>query len=665
MQRYIWVIIMVLLAASDAWSPFSRGNSGGLGGGSNYNPLFVPAATHEDDPPLSSNWLLNDVVRGGAAKKNPVVKGSKNTLQTTAAYWSNACRSATDAVSNTVSGITKQVTDIFISKEKKEELALLEKLKTTPVRSVSAPNSTVLPPEILTVAAKRSGMIGTPLRVETVQEVARNLKQWYTRKGYVLHSVTGATLKPDTGTAELQVQEPKVSTEPVGITFCKEMVVEEDGSLLTYRQYKEKHARRKTFGHDTLDKTDLNMTYVETSGRTDPNRIAQALKMTPGRPFKWDGSRWHAIAGSGVFSRILRASPERMRDGTVQLRIVATEAPPRNLEYGISKSLYTGSWEGEVDFEHNNLLGGGESLGVIVRRGTKDAEPSVRLKYSDDKFGMEGGYDLELFSDYIGDSNDLDEGLKEGDALLDRRGATVCIRNPIDPSVIRDSSASASLERTSSLAGHQEGIGSASLSLGPFRKELPMDARSNILARVTAGTRVADGALTKEVDDAESDIVVGGYKFLPYTMVSATTRQIFPFTSSSNRRPIYLALEHVLTTSSPNLPRHEASALGVATRVRGYASKDNGHVTSSVVGTTEVRIPVTLPTDKFKQDASVVLFGDWSFAQKNQRSSFVRKSSVGIGLRKSIQGIPIKYDLSYTRDGDIRGFFGLGRDFDV
>jgi outer membrane protein assembly factor BamA len=663
MNRYVWFIVVVLLAASDAWSPLSRDNSGGLGGGNNnYNPLFV--AVQEDNYP--SPLFLSNVVhkqselRGGAAQKNPVIKGSKNTLQTTAAYWSNSFKSTTEGVSNTIGGVTKKVTGVFQSKEKKQELALLEKLKTTPVRSVSAPNSTVLPPEILSVAAKRSGMIGSPLRVETVQEMARNLKQWYTRKGYVLHSVTGATLLPDTGMAELQVQEPKVSKEPVGITFCKEMVVDDDGSLVTYRQYREKHAMRKTFGHDTLDKNNLNMTYVETSGRTDPSRIAQALKMTPGRPFRWDGSRWHSIAGSGVFSRILKASPERARDGTVQLRILATEAPPRNLEYGISKSLYTGSWEGEVDFQHNNLLGGGETLGVSIRRGTKDAEPSVRLKYSDDRFGMEGGYDLELFSDYVGDSSDGEEEPVDEDALLDRRGATVRIRNPIDPSVIRHSSASASLERTSSLAGYQEGIGSASLTLGPFLKELPMDARSNLLGRVMAGTRVAD-----VMEDDESDNVVYGYKVLPYTMASATTRQIFPFASVNDRRPISLALQHVITSSSPNLPRHEASALGVAARVRGYASKDNGHITSSVVGTTEVRIPVTLPTDKVKQDASVVLFGDWVFAQKSHRSRFFRKSSVGIGLRKTIQGIPLMYDLSYTKDGDLRGFFGLGRDFDV
>ena len=61
---------------------------------------------------------------------------------------------------------------------------------------------------------------------------------------------------------------------------------------------------------------------------------------------------------------------------------------------GVGKSTYTGVWEGEVDFEHQNLFGGGETLGMVVRRGTKDEAPSVRIKYNDDHFGLEGGYDL-------------------------------------------------------------------------------------------------------------------------------------------------------------------------------------------------------------------------------------------------------------------------------
>jgi len=669
MKYLIWLICVLFVPTAHSWSPLSRGNSGSADGGGNVHHGLGFQHQEEEDS-LSSNWLLKDVVQNvemrGGSNKNPVVQGSKNTLETTRSYWANAWKSATGTISDTVDGVVRGVTGVFQSKEKKAERALMEQLKTTPVKSVTAPNSTVLPQDVVAVAAKRSNMIGNPLRIENVQEMARNLKQWYMRKGYVLNSVTGATLKPESACAELQVEEPKVSHQPVGIIFLREMVVDDDGSVVTYRQYRRKHDQRKSFGHDKIEKADLNITYVQTTGRTDSSRIAKALKLKRGRPFKWDGNRWHNVAGSGIFSRVLKASPERTKDGTVQLQILATEPPPRNLEYGISRSLYTGSWEGEVDFEHNNLLGGGETLGLSIRRGTKDAEPSVRLKYSDDHFGMEGGYDVELFSDYIGevegrDDTDANDQEKLGDTLLDRRGMTVSLRNPIDPSVILHSTASANIERTSTREGYQEGIVSGVLGVGPFRKELPMDARSNFFARVTGGTRVAD---VYDNDNAMEKAI--GYKVLPYTIASATTRQVFPFTSGKGSRPINLALSHCITGSSPNIPPHEAAALGVSAGVRGYNPADNPHVSSSLVGSTEIRIPVPIPTKKpIVQDGTVVLFADWVFTQKNYKSPFVRKSSVGIGLRKTLQGIPCMYDLCFTQDGRIKGNFGLGRDFDV
>ena len=543
MHRSAWILAMLFVPLAHAWSPLSRGNiagnSGGGGGNAHWNVNFQDKEENVEP----SNWLLKNVVEHRGGSKSPVVKGSKNTLEKTAAYWSNAWKSATGAVSNTLGGVTVSITGVFQSKEQKAERALMEQLKTTPVKSVTAPNSTVLPPDVVSVAAKRSNMIGNPLRVENVQDMARNLKQWYMNKGYVLNSVTGATLKPESAMAELQVEEPTVSTtQPVGIIFLREMVVDDDGSVVTYRQYKRKHEERKTFGHDKIEKSNLNMTYVQTTGRTDSSRIAKALKLRKVDHFKWDGNRWHNVAGSGIFSRVLRASPERTQDGTVQLQILATEPPPRNLEYGISRSLYTGSWEGEVDFEHNNLLGGGETLGLSVRRGTKDAEPSVRLKYSDDHFGMEGGYDVELFSDYIGevegrDDVDANDQEKLGDTLLDRRGLTVSIRNPIDPGIILHSTASANVERTVTREGYQEGIVSGTLGVGPFRKELPMDARSNFIGRVTGGTRISD-----VYDNEEAKEKTIGYKVLPYTVASATTRQIFPFAATSGRQTHLLGI---------------------------------------------------------------------------------------------------------------------------
>jgi outer membrane protein assembly factor BamA len=162
------------------------------------------------------------------------------------------------------------------------------------------------------------------------------------------------------------------------------------------------------------------------------------------------------------------------------------------------------------------------------------------------------------------------------------------------------------------------------------------------------------------VDGGESS----QFNILPFSTVSATTRQIFPL-SQEGRRLLTLALQHSAATSTTHLPRHEAKALGILSKIRGYEPSGNDRVSSYVVGSTELRIPVTLPTDKLRQDASIVIFGDWSLAQKDLQSSFVTKTSIGIGLRKGIQGIPLKYDLSYTGDGKFRAFFGLGRDFDV
>ena len=133
--------------------------------------------------------------------------------------------------------------------------------------------------------------------------------------------------------------------------------------------------------------------------------------------------------------------------------------------------------------------------------------------------------------------------------------------------------------------------------------------------------------------------------------------------ASGATRPILLALKHSLTASTKSLPRHEARAQGSLCNIRG--ATPNGQVSTALSGTTELRIPIQLPIQKLRQDASVVVFGDWLFAKKDAASTFFRKSSVGLGLRKSVQGIPIQYDFSYSSDGKIRAVFGLGRDFDV
>ena len=677
MERWLLLLVALMSALRPAgafvppknnWNRRDLSSSGHSGSNNNQGP---------QEPPPPPQWsgsdafqddafqLLahNDTLRGGASssrssRSNDIVKGAQATLQKSASFWKNSMGNA-----------KRRISSLFQSKETKKEEELLQQLQSMPVRHVVVPETTVLPERVIASAVTRSGLIGSPLRTDRVQALAKQLKQWYLRKGYVLHTVTGATLKPETATAEITVEEPRISQIPVKITVCKEMVIDsETDELVTFKQYRDKHVARKTFGYDRLDRKSLNTTFVETKGRTSPIKVAKALKLFPGRPFKWDAGRWQQISTSGIFSRVLQTSPERMPDGTVTLQVYCTEPAPRHLEYGLGKSLYTGSWEGEIDFEHLNMFGGGETIGVIVKRGNKDAEPSVRLRYSDERFGMEGGYDVEVFSDFIGDKmefkgEDTTAHDYESDTLLDRRGATVRLRNPIPPHKVRNSVASACLERTSTRTGLHESIGSGTLTLGPFRKTLPMDARSSIATTLTTGSRFADKAGTGEGELQEAQGLLPFHlRMLPYSSISATTKQVLPLASASpqGKPPLILALQHTISTSTRNLPRHEANAMGFSSEIRG--ASPNGRTCSSVKGTTELRVPFTLP--KFG-DGSVVLFGDWFCVQKDLSSKFYSKSSVGIGFRKNVQGLPLKYDVCYSSEGKFKAMFGLGPDFDV
>ena len=222
--------------------------------------------------------------------------------------------------------------------------------------------------------------------------------------------------------------------------------------------------------------------------------------------------------------------------------------------------------------------------------------------------------------------------------------------------------ACASLERTATKTGLHENIGSATLGVGPFLRQLPFDARSHVDARITVGTRLpAPVALSSDENVVDSTL-----QLKPYSSVTATTKQILPLggkSSSATRRPVIVALHHFITTSTPNLPRHELRALGNACNIRGDST--NGRVSHALVGTTELRIPVQIPAFtriQTRQDAGVVVFGDWSFATKDSQSG---KSCIGVGLRKSVQGVPLKCDFSFSQEGRTKVAFGVGGDFDI
>lgn len=655
------------------------------------------------------------LVRGGSAARVQPSSSSKDPIGTVTQYWTDQFQTVSSILSQPFRVLQQQTSRWIPSSSERapsrrkrggrrnkgdqvesddsydegDEEAIMEKLRSIPIRHVVVPNSTVLPDSVIQSAARRSGLLGQPLRTDRVNDFARTVQRWYQKEGYVLHAVTGATLQPETGTAEIAVQEPITAGHPVGIVFCQERVIDpETGRLMTFREYKDYHSTRKTIGYkDTVRKEDLNMTYVTVQeGRTRPKRIAAALGLEPGQHFRWNAVRWQKVASSGIFSKIFQASPRPLPDGSVQLQILCTEAPSRHLEYGISRSLYTGSWEGEVDFEHFNLLGGGEVLGFTFRRGIKG--PSGRLRFSDERFGVEGGYDVEVFRDFLGDdvkssekgdidpaSTDLSASSADhDDALVDRKGAMFRLRNPIDTRLMARSVASAAVERVTSKSGQHESIGSATLGVGPFDRRLPKGARSNMDARFTAGTRFSlqDSSMLEARSESAPETASGG-RFsstfmshcIPYFTTTATTRQVFPLLTapSAKTRPVVLALRHSVTASTKSLPRHEAKALGVANSIRG--SSRNGMVSTAVCGTTELRIPIQLPL-KTQQDASIVLFGDWMVAKGDVSSRFVRKTGVGVGLRKSLQGIPIMCNVCYAKDeGKVKTTFGLGKDFDV
>lgn len=357
-----------------------------------------------------------------------------------------------------------------------------------------------------------------------------------------------------------------------------------------------------------------------------------------------------------------------------------------------------------------------------MRRGAKDPEPSVKIQFTDDKFGLAGGYDTEVFSEYIafekpkikkiagkGDKKQeasdrevvsekepaptatIDVVPEEGptaitsidvvpeeeeapeliitsttgngndDEILSRRGLRFNLRSPISTKLIERSAASTALERTCSRAGRHETIASGTARLGPFIRNLPLGAKTSLTTSVTSGTRVGGG---KEKS----------WQLLPYSSQVSTARQLLPILTEtipfSNGDNIKLAIETTMTCSTRHLPRHEANAMGLATTVRGYSSSLNGPLSGSVFGTAEVRIPVTIPIrkDRINQDGKVVVFGDWMcgfHAHKKDTENKIRKSSVGIGLRKSVQGIPLKYDVSFNSEGKIGGFLGLGHDWDI
>ena len=97
-------------------------------------------------------------------------------------------------------------------------------------------------------------------------------------------------------------------------------------------------------------------------------------------------------------------------------------------------------------------------------------------------------------------------------------------------------------------------------------------------------------------------------------------------------------------------------------------------LTKAISGTVEVRIPFERCHPIIGR-GNVVLFGDWCVSQAQAHPSLlvqhpgnegdaseetIRFSSLGIGLRKVVQGIPLKVDACLTEHGTKGIFFGIG-----
>lgn len=707
------LLVVVLYLESACGFSFSNNNfwlttplniGGGSSGNNNNNnnkPPRRPFDNHDnnddDDDDDHQNPLVllcsSSVVVATTSALPPtstadqITTHTKNLLARTLQYWRDRAGEVTRALKRSLK-----------KEEEEEEDPATAHLRTTKISSLTAPNSTLLTPALLQYAGQRADVLGKVLSTGGVQRLARVIaREVYQRRHYPLCSVTGATLTED-GECRLQVEEPTVHREPVAVAFAKEMVVDDrDGTTLSFRKYREKRERRREVSSfKPLKREDLNTTFVQTTGKTRSNAVAGAMALKEGEVFQWDADRWKKVVDSGIWDKVLHMEPVRLEDGTVQLRVICQESPRRRVEYGISKSLYTGGWEGELDFENRNLLGGGEVLSVTMKRGARDPEPSVTLRYQDDKFGRPHGYAVEAFQDYIGPdkekqqqqkedatgSSDYDGAEVDDNPLLTRQGVTVRLSTtPL--SFLQRSSASASVERVKTVSGGQEDVGSTTWKLGPVVRDLGSSARHSVLTTVTTGLRASLRSMR------------------PYTAGTVLARQVFPFVSNNQDDPVAeLALRHAVTTSTHHLPRHEANAAGIAARVRGYTNDSNGAISTAVGGTTEVRFPLEV---RRLGKAKVVFFADWLLAQPQPNNnsinyggaaddfdsdvsegdvggvvrggaalsslgeslSFFRKGSIGVGLRKNVQGIPVKCDFSLTKDGKVGSFVSIGKDFDV
>ena len=621
-------------------------------------------------------------------------------------------------------------------------------LRSTTIQSVTVPTSALLPPDIIKQSATDAKLIGGTLNSESLELTATAINRWYADNGYVLNSVTGATLIPaamdddadedessNEGRVELKVKEVKISKNsqkgyPVKLRFVErvddnEIEMNDQSSLITLPVQSTEMSQPK----------EEQQSFKVTSGVTRPKKIARMTMLEPGSHFRILPSKWSKLvaypggvfgAGGGrsaIFSQIhaVRPIPEESSQGDdVSVEIIASENKPHTaLEYGLTKSLYNDKWEGEFDLKNTNAFGGGEVATFNVRKGhsnrmiagrnskRKSNQKWARLNGGPLSWRMSikdnyAGYDLNLFQDNVGGNRGSSiktrqittEDESESDVVVSdemdrspmRIGATMRFRLP--PSMKRKFKASvvsATFERI-----NEQSIASTSVGVGPVRFNPVHSLQSFFSASITSGVR-------SQSDRGANTGVV------PYAAGTCTSHQIIPLGSS----PANFALRHVASGGTKYLPRHEAISLGLSSKVRGYnynyqsqttleslstddeqeqgywhalkkflrGSNSAGAIRPSLAtskalsGTVELRVPFMAPSVNLRPiiSGTFLFFGDWSLTRAHTSPSSIdnenapiRCSSAGVGLRKVVQGVPIKVDACITEQGTRGIFFGIG-----
>lgn len=607
-------------------------------------------------------------------------------------------------------------------------------LRSTKVQSVTAPESDLLPPDVITQSATDAKLIGGTLNPEALELTATAINRWYAENGYVLNSITGATLIPSASTddgersnegrVELKVKEVKLAKTSQNSSFpVKLRLVERVDN--DYEEASDRHTSLITLPLKSAEMSqskEEHQTFKSVSGCTRPKKIASLVNLVPGSHFRLIPDRWSKLvalpggvfgAGGGksaIFSHIHAVRPipeESSRGDSVSIEVIASENKPyAALEYGLTKSLYSDKWEGELDLKHANAFGGGEVASFNMKKGRSKGrqrlnDGSLSWKMSvKDSFA---GYDFNLFGvggktrkkqqieamekariDNVANEEagvDVVSDETEGNPM--HFGATMRVRLP--PSIkrkLKASVVSATFERIST-----QTIASASVGVGPCRFNPFYSLQSLFSASITSGVR----SNTHQSSDAG---------VVPYAAFTCASQHTVPLGSS----PVSFAVRNVASGGTEYLPRHEAVSLGISSKVRGYSYNYQHQTTETssveeeqekgtlqalkkfwrgcrgahtirpsiatskaLSGTMELRVPFQAASDALQPilSGTFLLFGDWSLTQAHPSSSTIEKetlrcSSAGVGLRKVVQGVPIKVDACITEHGSRGIFFGIG-----